>query len=63
MDNRNDTWRIMDYTGDLPYWKQKIEGMKDWKTKFDADKAAKEVERRKMLGLPSEDSLNNMYKF
>lgn len=61
--SRGDTYRIMDYTGDLPYWKKKIEGMKDWKTKFDADKAAKEVERRKMLGLPSEDSLNNMYKF
>ncbi|MBN88652.1 hypothetical protein CMO95_03620 [Candidatus Woesearchaeota archaeon] len=61
MDTDGNTWRIMDYTGDMPYWQKKIEGMKDWKTKFDADKIAKEKETREMLGLPSTD--NPMYKF
>jgi len=52
---RGDTYRIMDYTGDMPYWEKKIASMKEWKTKYDADKAAEEAKKRELMGLPSKN--------
>ncbi len=54
-DEGGNTWRIMNYTGDMPYWQKKIESMKDWKTNFDANKAAEEERIREEIGLPSQN--------
>lgn len=60
---RGDTWRIMDYTGDLPYWQKKIEGMKDWKANFDAERKKKGDEILGAVVPPKSPHLQNFYKF
>ena len=50
------TYRIMNYTGDMPYWEKKLESMKEWKDKDDAARSS-------ILGLPSKDSNDKFYQF
>ena len=54
------TYRIMNYTGDMPYWQKKIEGMAEWKAKYDAEQ---EAMRRELAGLPSKESQSAFYQF
>ena len=60
---RGDTWRIMDYTGDMPYWQKKIEGMKDWKANFDAERKKEGDEILGAMVPPKSPHLQNFYKF
>ena len=53
---RGDTYRIMDYTGDLPYWENKIEGMSDWKKEQDD----KKLSLKDLLGMPKSNGYFKM---
>ena len=57
-----DTFRIMNYTGDMPYWQKKIEGMKDWKANFDAERKKKGDEILDPMVSPKSPHLQNFYK-